>query len=73
MPGVPRTDIEVGGIEDYALLKTGIYLAREGNYITEYDTLVGEKLAYVLCGGFPSPVIPPSPSNTCWIWSARRS
>jgi 3-hydroxyacyl-CoA dehydrogenase len=51
VPGVPRIDIEVGGIEDYALLKTGIYLAREGNYITEYDTVVGEKLAYVLCGG----------------------
>jgi 3-hydroxyacyl-CoA dehydrogenase len=51
VPGVPRTDIEVGGAEDYALLKTGIYLAREANYITEYDTVVGEKLAYVLSGG----------------------
>jgi 3-hydroxyacyl-CoA dehydrogenase len=49
--GVPRTDIEVGGAEDYALLKTGIYLAREANYITEYDTVVGERLAYVLSGG----------------------
>jgi len=49
--GVPRTDVEVGGAEDLALLKTGIYLARQANYITEYDTVVGEKLAYVLCGG----------------------
>jgi len=49
--GVPRTDVEVGGAEDLALLKTGIYLARQGNYITEYDTVVGEKLAYVLSGG----------------------
>jgi 3-hydroxyacyl-CoA dehydrogenase len=49
--GVPRTDVEVGGLEDYALLKTGIYMAREGNYITDYDTVVGEKLAYVLSGG----------------------
>jgi 3-hydroxyacyl-CoA dehydrogenase len=49
--GVPRTDVEVGGAEDLALLKTGIYLARQGNYITDYDTVVGEKLAYVLSGG----------------------
>lgn len=49
--GVPRTDVEAGGLEDYALLKTGIYLAREANYISEYDTVVGEKLAYVLSGG----------------------
>jgi 3-hydroxyacyl-CoA dehydrogenase len=50
-PGVPRTDVEVGGAEDLALLKTGIYLARQANYISDYDTVVGEKLAYVLSGG----------------------
>ena len=33
------------------MLKIGIYLAREGQYITEYDTVLGEKLAYVLSGG----------------------
>ncbi|MGA2742513.1 MAG: 3-hydroxyacyl-CoA dehydrogenase/enoyl-CoA hydratase family protein, partial [Bryobacteraceae bacterium] len=49
--GVPRTDVEVGGAEDLALLKTGIYLARQGNYISDYDTVVGGKLAYVLSGG----------------------
>ena len=26
-------------------------MAREGGYITDYDTVVGEKLAHVLCGG----------------------
>ena len=50
-PGVPRADIKVGGDSIYALLKLGLYLARKGNYITEYDTVVGEKLAYVLSGG----------------------
>jgi 3-hydroxyacyl-CoA dehydrogenase len=49
--GVPRTDVEVGGAEDLALLKTGIYLARQGNYISDYDTVVGGKLAHVLSGG----------------------
>jgi len=50
-PGVPRTDIKVGGDAGFALLKLGLYMARQGNYITEYDTVVGEKLAYILSGG----------------------
>ncbi len=50
-PGVPRRDIKAGGDSVYALLKLGLYMARQGNYITEYDTVVGEKLAYVLSGG----------------------
>jgi hypothetical protein len=50
-PGAPRQDIKVEGEAGYALLKTGVYLAREGDYITDYDTVVGEKLAYVLSGG----------------------
>jgi 3-hydroxyacyl-CoA dehydrogenase len=50
-PGAPRQDIKVGGESTYALLKIGLYMARQGDYITEYDTVVGEKLAYVLSGG----------------------
>lgn len=49
--GVPRQDIKVGGASAYALMKVGVYMARQGDYITEYDTVVGEKLAYVLSGG----------------------
>ena len=45
------TDIKVGGEAGYALLKLGIYMARQGDYITEYDAVIGEKLAYVLSGG----------------------
>jgi 3-hydroxyacyl-CoA dehydrogenase len=50
-PGAPRQDIAVEGDAGYALLRMGLYLAREGGYITEYDTVVGEKLAHVLSGG----------------------
>jgi 3-hydroxyacyl-CoA dehydrogenase len=50
-PGAPRQDIAVEGEAGYALLKMGMKIAAEGGYITEYDTVVGEKLAYVLCGG----------------------
>jgi 3-hydroxyacyl-CoA dehydrogenase len=47
----PRVDIPVAGEAGYALLKLGIYLARQGGFISEYDAVVGEKLAYVLSGG----------------------
>jgi 3-hydroxyacyl-CoA dehydrogenase len=50
-PGQPRQDIAVEGEAGYALLRMGVTLAREGGYISEYDTVVGEKLAYVLSGG----------------------
>jgi 3-hydroxyacyl-CoA dehydrogenase len=52
-PGTPRQDIAVEGEAGYAVLKLGLYMAREAGYITEYDTVVGEKLAYVLSGGRP--------------------
>ena len=51
LPSTPRQDIKVSGESTFALLKLGIYLARQGEYVTEYDTVVGEKLAYVLSGG----------------------
>jgi len=50
-PGMPRQDIPVEGEAGYALLKMGLYLAHEGGYISDYDMVVGEKLAHVLSGG----------------------
>jgi 3-hydroxyacyl-CoA dehydrogenase len=50
-PGAPRQDIPVAGDAGYALLKMGVFLAREGGFISEYDAVIGEKLAYVLSGG----------------------
>lgn len=51
VPGVPRTDVKVAGDAAYALLKLGVWSFQQGNYITEYDAVIGEKLAYVLAGG----------------------
>jgi len=52
-PGTPRQDIAVEGEAGYAAMKLGLYMAHEGGYLSEYDTVVGEKLAYVLSGGRP--------------------
>ena len=50
-PGAPRTDIPVEGDAGYALLKMGVYLAREGGFISDHDAAIGEKLANILSGG----------------------
>ena len=50
-PGVPRNDIKVGGEGAYATMKLGAWSMRQGGYISDYDMVVGEKLAHVLSGG----------------------
>jgi 3-hydroxyacyl-CoA dehydrogenase len=50
-PGAPRNDIPVSGEAGYALMKMGVWMARQGGYISDYDTVIGEKLAHVLSGG----------------------
>ena len=50
-PGAPRTDITVAGDAGYALMQMGVWMARQGGYISDYDAVIGEKLAYILSGG----------------------
>ncbi|HET8548682.1 MAG TPA: 3-hydroxyacyl-CoA dehydrogenase/enoyl-CoA hydratase family protein, partial [Bryobacteraceae bacterium] len=50
-PGAPRTDIKVSGDAGFAAMKLGAWLMRQGEYISDHDMLIGEKLAHVLSGG----------------------
>jgi 3-hydroxyacyl-CoA dehydrogenase len=50
-PPVPRTDIPAPGENIFAALKMGVYLMRQGGYITEYEVTLATKIAEVLCGG----------------------
>lgn len=50
-PGKPRTDIKVGGIGVYSTMEVGLFMMREGGYISDYDVEVGKKLANVIAGG----------------------
>lgn len=43
--------IYAAGERMLAALRVAIYSMRQANYISDYDALVGNKLAYVLCGG----------------------
>ena len=57
-PPVPRTDIPAPGESILATLKMGIHLMRQGEYITDYEVKLGNKIAEVLCGGNVTPGTP---------------
>jgi len=50
-PGSPRLDIKVRGESAFSLLKLGVWTAHKGGFISDYDAVIGEKLAHVLSGG----------------------
>jgi 3-hydroxyacyl-CoA dehydrogenase len=50
-PVKPATDIPVSGETGFAAMKLGAWMARQGGYVSDYDMVIAEKLAYVLSGG----------------------
>jgi 3-hydroxyacyl-CoA dehydrogenase len=59
-PPVPRTDIPAPGENLLAALKMGVYMMRQGDFITDYEVKLGGKIAEVLCGGNVTPGTPVS-------------
>jgi len=47
----PRKDIKVLGQEGLGIVYVGANSMLSGNYISQHDALISEKLGYVLCGG----------------------
>ena len=58
-PPVPRT-IPAPGESILATLKLGVHLMRQGDYITDHELKIGNKVAEVICGGRVSPGTPVS-------------
>src|SRR5580658_9652359 len=54
-PPQPRKDIPAPGESLLAALKMGVYLMRQGDFITDYEVKLGGKIAEVLCGGNVTP------------------
>ncbi|NDC73260.1 MAG: 3-hydroxyacyl-CoA dehydrogenase, partial [Sphingobacteriia bacterium] len=50
-PPTQRQDVRVPGKAGMALLLAGVNGMHMGNYISDHDRLIANKLAYVLCGG----------------------
>jgi 3-hydroxyacyl-CoA dehydrogenase len=57
-PPIPRVDIPAPGESLLAALKMGVYMMRQGDYITDYEVKLGGKIAEVLCGGNVTPGTP---------------
>jgi 3-hydroxyacyl-CoA dehydrogenase len=57
-PPVARAEIPAPGENILATLKMGIHLMRQGDYITDYEVKLGNKIAEVLCGGNLTPGAP---------------
>src|SRR5207237_3598656 len=59
-PPVMRTDIPAPGENILATLKLGVHLMRQGEYISDHEVKIGNKVAEVLGGGNVSPGMPVS-------------
>jgi len=51
-----RRDIKVLGKEGLGIVYVGANTMLSGNYISEHDRLISEKLGFVLCGGYLSEI-----------------
>lgn len=54
-PPIARTDIPAPGENILATLKLGVYLMRQGEYISDHDVKVAHHVAHILCGGNITP------------------
>jgi 3-hydroxyacyl-CoA dehydrogenase len=51
----PRADIPAAGESMLATLKLGVYLMRQGEFISDHDVKVANWVAHVMCGGNITP------------------
>ncbi|HEY3926882.1 MAG TPA: 3-hydroxyacyl-CoA dehydrogenase NAD-binding domain-containing protein [Candidatus Koribacter sp.] len=54
-PPVMRSDVTAPGESILATLKVGVHIMRQGEFITDHEVKIGNKVAEVLCGGAVSP------------------
>ena len=59
-PTVMRTDIPAPGENIFAILKLGVHIMRQGEFISDHEKKLGTKIAEVLCGGNITPGTPVS-------------
>ena len=57
---VMRTDLPAPGENILAALKLGVYMMRQGEYISDHEVKIATKVAEVLCGGNVTPGTPVS-------------
>lgn len=48
---VQKTNIKVQGKGALGMFLTGVHAMKQGNYISDHDVKIANKLAYIMCGG----------------------
>ncbi|NVO84872.1 3-hydroxyacyl-CoA dehydrogenase/enoyl-CoA hydratase family protein [Hymenobacter terrestris] len=48
---VQKTNIKVHGKGALGMFMTGVHAMRQGNYISDHDVKIANKLAFIMCGG----------------------
>ena len=66
---IMRSDLPAPGESILATLKMGVYLMRQGDYISDHEVKIGNKVAEVLCG---SNVTPGTPVSEQYILDLER-
>jgi 3-hydroxyacyl-CoA dehydrogenase len=59
-PPIVRTDVPAPGENILAALKMGVHLMRQGDFISDHEQKLGNKIAEVICGGNITPGTPVS-------------
>jgi 3-hydroxyacyl-CoA dehydrogenase len=59
-PPIMRKEVAAPGESILATLKLGVHLMRQGEYISDHEVKIGNKVAEVICGGAVSPGTPVS-------------
>jgi 3-hydroxyacyl-CoA dehydrogenase len=68
-PPLPRTNIPAPGENVLATLKLGVHLLRQGEFISDHDVKVANRVAHVLCGG---PITPGTPVSEQYLLDLER-
>jgi 3-hydroxyacyl-CoA dehydrogenase len=68
-PPLPRTNIPAPGENVLATLKLGVHILRQGEFISDHDVKVANRVAHVLCGG---PVTPGTPVSEQYLLDLER-
>jgi 3-hydroxyacyl-CoA dehydrogenase len=64
-----RTDIPAPGESVLATLKLAVHTMRQGEFISDHDAKIADRIAYVMCGG---PVTPGTPVSEQYLLDLER-
>ena len=68
-PPMARADIPAAGENALATLKMGVYMMRQGGYISDHDVKIANWVAHVMCGG---PITPGTPVSEQYLLDLER-